>query len=1491
MKQKVLMIATMIAIMACIFVGWKLVVAGGQTQAAPNPGVEWSDYIWSPTNSTQVYGYISFAGDNLYEYVQKISVNSDTFEISYLSAKDPWTPKDMRARIRESKAPYNIVPGSDIDLPDPVGFLVWVTGTITLKEILRGDYWFCIYKADSGTWYGVGIDNDRRRDTPDFYKGWPTQELDDDKMIRVRQRLGVNYLPTASIISINPKTQVEKKLVTFVGSGTDPDGHIVAYEWKSNLDGTLSYTNTFSTSGLSVGVHKIYFRVKDNDGEWSDYVSETLTINPPTPPDITNIYATHDGLGTQDDEHVGVFISGVAVRNDFFVWANMKDFPVAKVKFELWHENYLIDEEEVTNPSEDGRWVASFDMGDLPHGVSKLKAVAFDEVGTASETKEVNIRAISKPSWFNQDWIFNSECEFDYGNEEYTFSGIIPANPRLRWEKSFDIPYLGTLQNLFEAGVEITEKFRINGDWEYKASGGLNVRLLGQSFYGFRLRDFTIERADSTGYGRDLERYRFKAGPFSIAQHKVNVFKGTIATIWVDGIKIDIRLSIDFGMDAEVTMSGNILSDLKVEEIRTVPEISPYVEIDVCADILYGVATVGTKATPTFEIELPIVYRYDRDPKLYPESPCVSFILKIKFYVKVLWGLGQVETETYEAAKWSWGCEGSSSNPKTLANPSGSEARALPELFNSPSIAYDDYGNAVVVWVQDEDPDPAKTDPELYYSFRPSGGIWSWPRRMFLQKNDLWETDPKVVFLESLPPPKMGKVMVVWTQNKIPKDEAPAVGDLAEVLSAQDIYYSILVAPPLIWSSPSPVISDTLPDGRASLAADPTTGDAMVVWIKDMDGSLDPESRWTMNDWEVYYRHWDGGAGGWSGAPLSLTADNSADVQVDVTLTSGGKAMAVWVKDKDGNFWTNYDRDIMYSTWDPAKKVWTSESVAVSQPGVLWPSVAYDSEGEEAVMVFTIRTRDPAGNDTGEGIKDILCSAQFANDAWHAQPIFEPVPLEAPFPTVPLARWPKVDVVNILGTDYAVAVYRGFDGFGTDGFDGEVGMAVAKFVEPPQWEPLYLEWSTALLTYDSLLDWQIDFDMDPEHDLASIVWVNPECIPSFPSPFPELTDYLCLIEMPIGVDLRTALVGFSNRRPMAGNPVRITARVHNDGFLDVEEGENFTVKFYKGDPELGEEIGSVRVEPVKSKKWVDVSIEWVAEGGAQDIFVVLDAGKEVQEIEEGNNVGSATLGLMPSPSALTARFDLVEGGIHLSWEAPDVRGLAGYRVYRSAVSGENYSLIAITEMESYVDKNVAPDTDYHYVVRAFDVYGVESEPSNEVVCRFPLGVGILAESPPVKVPQIRAGETGEFLIENTLVTKLEVSIGWDVSNISLSVQELDGMPIWVVTPPPELIYRYFRVVAENVSRRDVVSSIIEFRVEEHWIRTSDADEERVTLNRYDPVLGKWTVLPTRKIGEEAGYVYYSAEAPGLSIFAVTASPRAPVPAVFLPIVLKQFKTE
>lgn len=88
-----------------------------------------------------------------------------------------------------------------------------------------------------------------------------------------------NQKPTAHISSISPNPATTGEDIQFSGYGTD-DGNIIEWEWKINSE-VVSASEDFTHTGLSAGTYSIYFRVKDDDGDWSTPpAQQTLTVNP-----------------------------------------------------------------------------------------------------------------------------------------------------------------------------------------------------------------------------------------------------------------------------------------------------------------------------------------------------------------------------------------------------------------------------------------------------------------------------------------------------------------------------------------------------------------------------------------------------------------------------------------------------------------------------------------------------------------------------------------------------------------------------------------------------------------------------------------------------------------------------------------------------------------------------------------------------------------------------------------------------------------------------------------------------------------------------------------------------------------------------------------------------------------------------------------------------------------------------------------------------------
>lgn len=92
-------------------------------------------------------------------------------------------------------------------------------------------------------------------------------------------KFGGNELPVAYIDSISPSSAAAGETVTFVGHGTDTDGTVVGYQWRSSIDGDIGSLASFDSSALSEGNHIIYLKVQDNNNAWSEEVESVVIVS------------------------------------------------------------------------------------------------------------------------------------------------------------------------------------------------------------------------------------------------------------------------------------------------------------------------------------------------------------------------------------------------------------------------------------------------------------------------------------------------------------------------------------------------------------------------------------------------------------------------------------------------------------------------------------------------------------------------------------------------------------------------------------------------------------------------------------------------------------------------------------------------------------------------------------------------------------------------------------------------------------------------------------------------------------------------------------------------------------------------------------------------------------------------------------------------------------------------------------------------------------
>ncbi len=1050
------------------------------------------------------------------------------------------------------------------------------------------------------------------------------------------------------------------------------------------------YTGTSTSTILSCHAGGTwYFRVRASncrsEGDWSSAQSVTL----PRTPEISDVEATIDGAPGDD---IGHFVSlrgeGIPVWNTFTAQVEAAGGAgMARVEFTLGGQT-VVD-------SEGGNgWTARFDMSELPPGNVVLQVIAHDTSGLCSPPAEITVYTVAPPPWYGKDWVLNPQARWTAGTQAYTFDGRVPRNPPLYYRDEVDVPILGSLTNWFESDIHVTESFGIDGEWHYKARGVLKAEILSITAVDkqYPAQPILLQPPRKPEHG--LRNYQWQTS-LPIKGVKVTVLKdSTIAGFAIGPVTFEVKLSIDLGVKGSVTIQGRLHSDLTADQIRVIPGISPYADIELALEILFGVADVVLKGHPEIDIYLPIVYDFTPPAgkdKLYLDDPCLRFEFIVRGEVSILWGLKKWKTDPYTVFDKDKPAGCSAGLPVVIRVTAAEDDEA--ELLPSPALASDGRGTALAVWIGDRDPHPDGVEPEVFYALWDASG-WSSPAE--LTRNQRFETDPQVAFLST------GEALAVWTQNELSRAEEDALTDINAVLAKQELYYSRWDGQQ--WSQPTRITHNDLPDGRAALAAGPD-GHALLLWVRDGDADVQ-----TRTDWRIMFSEWTGN--GWS-APAPVTDEPGGTVaQPAIAYDSNGSAFAVFTHDADSDLVTVGDRFLAYATWDGAR--WSALSVRNDwAPGALAPVVAFDTN-DWPLLVFTIREQDDQGRLHGEGVHDLLWSASFAGGEWQLAAVGESTK----------SAEPQV-VVN--PDNYAIVAFRGFRGQDDEGFGGDVVLATADLSSGT------LQWSTPqFLTQDAARDWEVATTVDPvtgrtlildQHESVGGAEASALTLRG-PGRIQALADELTSLDIPFGKDLTITPddIAFSNSHPQPGETVRITATVRNIGLETIGAGERPRVRIERVAPTT-EFIAEAELDrSLLHNDVYEVVASWAAAGGLSSISVTLDPTDRVEELAEDNNVATKAIGQPPAPRFLVATAHPEGEAILLDWEPPETIGIVSYSIYRSTESGRGYQVVGDTTDLRYVDRGLVAQTTYYYVVTAWDDVGVESTYSDEAsaVARHPV---------------------------------------------------------------------------------------------------------------------------------------------------------------------------
>lgn len=141
----------------------------------------------------------------------------------------------------------------------------------------------------------------------------------------------------------------------------------------------------------------------------------------------------------------------------------------------------------------------------------------------------------------------------------------------------------------------------------------------------------------------------------------------------------------------------------------------------------------------------------------------------------------------------------------------------------------------------------------------------------------------------------------------------------------------------------------------------------------------------------------------------------------------------------------------------------------------------------------------------------------------------------------------------------------------------------------------------------------------------------------------------------------------------------------------------------------------------------------------------------------------------------------------------------------------------------------------------------------------------------------RAGEWVVLAGTPIPVTKLMIKTREDLRYMSTTITELAEKPAEIAAELPEgqVVYAYLDIAVGEATPEDTIAGHITFEVEREWLAQNQVHLWSITFHRYDPELGEWVPLPTKRLGEDDSFVYYSAATAGFSVFAISGSQALP----------------
>ncbi|MBN2042338.1 MAG: VCBS repeat-containing protein [Candidatus Aenigmarchaeota archaeon] len=134
--------------------------------------------------------------------------------------------------------------------------------------------------------------------------------------------------------------------------------------------------------------------------------------------------------------------------------------------------------------------------------------------------------------------------------------------------------------------------------------------------------------------------------------------------------------------------------------------------------------------------------------------------------------------------------------------------------------------------------------------------------------------------------------------------------------------------------------------------------------------------------------------------------------------------------------------------------------------------------------------------------------------------------------------------------------------------------------------------------------------------------------------------------------------------------------------------------------------------------------------------------------------------------------------------------------------------------------------------------------------------------------KIGAGERIDIILNETgnAVSGVNIKVKNEITGVIINITRLDSKPDSIPPVPEAEIYQYLNITNTNLSDDNIENGSIDFRVEKEWIENNSINKTTVQLLRYH--VDGWQELDTIIVNEDSDFIYYHAETPGFSVFAI-----------------------